>query len=254
MQPHPPQALHVLQGAQRNPTGTPVAPTLLVAGATGGLGNEVLRRLVGSGRYGHVVVLARESMRAGMARVELAVRAGDAPLQWELLQADVGVVMFEPPRMFYERERALWVPRAEQLEPLARWMHQCGVRTLVVAMPHAQGQLSVGLQQGFASLTEQLVSAVGFERVVWVRNAEKPAAAKEPGFLFRVRDLMLSVFSYMVPPSQQFVRSVHVAHAVSLVLQHAPVGVHVIGHDMVWQGSRSGMAKAVHSWFVPPAA
>lgn len=250
---HPPQALHVLQGAQRPSAHAPKAPVLVIAGATGALGNEVVRRLVGAARYAQVHVLAREPMRTGLARVAMAVQTGDDPAQWALLQADVGVVMFEPPRMFYERERALWVPGADQLLPLCAWLHRCGVRTLAVVMPHAQGQLPVGLQQGFASLTEQSVSALGFERVVWVRNAEKRESAAPPqGFLQRVRDLVLSVFSYMVPASQQPVRTVHVAHAVSLALQHAPTGVHVLSHDMVWEGSKSGMAQAAHGWFSPP--
>jgi hypothetical protein len=250
---HPPQALHVLQGAQRQVDSAHRAPTLVIAGATGALGNEVLRRLAGSARYGQVQVLAREPVRTGMARVKLAVCQGDDMAQWPTLQADVAVVMFEPPRMFYERERALWVPTAAQLPALATWLQSCGVRTLAVVMPHAQGQLPVALQQGFASLSEQSVSSLGFERVVWVRNAEKRApAAQAEGFLQRVRDLVLSVFSYMVPASQQPLRATHVAHAVSLALQHAPAGVHVLSHEMLWQASRTDMAQAAKAWFTAP--
>lgn len=251
---HPPQALHVLQGAQRQVDSAHRAPTLVIAGATGALGNEVLRRLAGSARYGQVQVLAREPVRTGMARVKLAVCQGDDMAQWPTLQADVAVVMFEPPRMFYERERALWVPTAAQLPALAGWLQRCGVRSLVVVMPHAQGQLPVALQQGFACLSEQSVSSLGFARVVWVRNAEKrETAVRDRGFLQRLRDLVLSVFSYMVPASQQPLRAVHVAHAVSLALQHAPAGVHVLSHDMLWQASRTGMAQAAPNWFAAPA-
>lgn len=247
---HSPQALHVLQGAQRPPHALQRAPTLVIAGATGALGNEVLRRLAGSVRYGHVRVLAREPVRTGMARVELALCQGEPIAQWTPVQADVAVVMFEPPRMFYARERALWVPTATQLPALGAWLQRCGVRTLVVVMPHAQGQLPAALQQGFASLSEQSVSGLGFERVVWVRSAEKRAVvAPAQGFLERVRDLVLSVFSYMVPQSQQPLRTVHVAHAVSLALQHAPTGVHVLSHEMLWQASRTGMAQAAKAWF-----
>lgn len=247
---HPPQALHVLQGAQRQPHTLQRAPTLVIAGATGALGNEVLRRLVGSARYGQVRVLSREPVRTGMARVELAVCQGEPIAQWTLVQADVAVVMFEPPRMFYQRERALWVPTAEQLPALGAWLHRCGVQTLVVVMPHAQGQLPAALQQGFASLSEQSVSGLGFERVVWVRSAEKRAVvAPAQGFLERVRNLVLSVFSYMVPQSQQPLRTTHVAHAVSLALQHAPPGVHVLSHEMLWQASRTDLAQAAKAWF-----
>lgn len=251
---HPPQALHVLQGAQRQADRPQRAPTLVIAGATGALGNEVLRRLAGSARYGQVQVLAREPVRTGMARVELALCQGDDMAQWKALQADVAVVLFEPARMFYQRERALWVPTAAQLPALAEWLQRCGVRSLVVVMPHAQGQLPEALQQGFSSLSEQSVSSLGFERVVWVRNAEKRApAVRAAGFLQRLRDLVLSVFSYMVPQSQQPLRAVHVAHAVSLALQHAPAGVHVLSHDRLWQASRSDMAHAAKAWFASHA-
>lgn len=247
---HPPQALHVLQGAQLHDSKVPAAPTLLIAGATGALGNEVVRRLVGSARYGHVRVLAREPVRTGMARVELSLCSGDDPTQWIPAPADVAVVMFEPARMFYERERALWVPTPDNLAALAGWLKRCGVTSLVVVMPHAQGQLPVALQQGFASLSEQLVSALEFERVVWLRSAERRETGVRPaGILMRARDLVLSVFSYMVPQSQQPLRTVHVAHAVSLALQHAPLGVHVLGHHMLWQASQGNMAHFVRDWF-----
>lgn len=247
---HSPHPLHVLQGARHVAALQPGAPTLLIAGATGALGNEVLRRLVGSSRFGQVKVLARETVRAGMARVSLVVQAQADPARWPTLQADVAVVMFEPPRMFYQRERALWVPTPESLPALAQWLHRCGVRTIAVVMPHAQGQLPQALQAGFASLSEQCVSSLGFERVVWVRNAQAPQpTSPAPRLLERVRDLVLSVFSYMVPQSQRPVRTTHVAHAVSLALRHAPSGVHVMGHALLWQASVEGVATVVPHWF-----
>lgn len=247
---HQPQPLHVLQGARHALRAAARMPTLIIAGATGTLGNEVARRLVGSGCYRKAHILAREPVRTGLAGVELIVCNGADPAHWSLLEADAAVVMFEPARMFYQRERALWVPTADQLPALSAWLHRCGVRTLVVVMPHAQGQLPASLQLGFASLTEQSVSALGFERVVWVRNAERRDLPK-PGrsVLQRARDLVLSAFSYMVPQSQKPLRAVHVAHAVSLAMQHAPQGVHVLGHEMLWQATQMGMAQAVKTWF-----
>lgn len=231
------------------------APALVIAGATGALGNEVLRRLVGSMRYGQVHVLAREPVRTGLARVALAVHAQEDPAHWPVLQADVGVVMFEAPRMFYQRERALWVPSPTTLPALAAWLRRCGVQTLVVVMPHAQGQLPAALQQGFANLTEQSVSALGFSRLVWLRTAQSQTPAPRPAsFLLRLRDAVLSVFSYMVPASQQPLRTAHVAHAVSLALAHAPPGVHVLGHETLWQASQQGMAHAAPHWFAAQQA
>ena len=40
------------------------------------------------------------------------------------------------------------------------------------------------------------------------------------------------------------------AHAVALALQHAPQGVHVITHEMLWHASRQSLAQAVPGWFV----
>jgi hypothetical protein len=145
---HAPQALHVLQGVQHYSPRASHAPTLVIAGAAGSLGNEVLRRLAGSTQYGYVHVLAREPMRTGIAQVELTVRSGDDLALWECVQADV------------------------------------------VVMPHAEGQIPTGLQQGFSSVSEQVVSALDFERIVWVRNAEKRAPPVKPkGLLLRAAGL-----------------------------------------------------------------
>jgi hypothetical protein len=112
--------LQVLQAASRS---IPRAgsPRLLIAGATGSLGNEVLRRLVGSGAYRHTQVLAREPIKAGLRGVEATVVPDAAFEQWPPAPADIAVVLFDPPRLFHDRERALWTPAPEQLVPLARW-------------------------------------------------------------------------------------------------------------------------------------
>ena len=55
------------------------------------------------------------------------------------------------PRLFYDRERALWTPGPGQLLPLAEWMHRSGVRTLVVVTPHAPGRLPEAIKRGLAS-------------------------------------------------------------------------------------------------------
>lgn len=247
---HPPHPLHVLHGARRPVgPGAPPLPTLMVAGATGVLGNEVLRTLAGSLRFGHTLVLAREPVRKGLARVDLVVQPGEDVSRWPLRPADVAVVMFEPPRLYYERERALWVPRPDGLEALARWQRACGVRTLVVVMPHAQGLLPQALQHGFATLSEQAVSALGFERVIWLRSAEKPPVVRARHPLHRARDLVLSVFAYMVPAAQKPLRAAQVARVVSLLLQHAPPGVHVCSHERMRQALDGDVSGAVQSWF-----
>src|SRR5687768_12947631 len=172
--------IQVLQAANR-PQAAPRKPQLVIAGATGALGNEVLRRLVGLQQFESAEVLAREPITAGLRGVTTTPVPSDAPGGWEPFAADTGVILFDPPRLFHDRERALWTPRPEQLPDLARWMRRSGVTTLAVVLPHAQGQLPEALKRGLASLDEQAVAALGFERLLIVRSAQKPGPPAAAG-------------------------------------------------------------------------
>ena len=136
-------------------------PRLLVAGATGVLGNEVLRRLLGSGRFAHTEVLATEAMSSGLAQVGIALTGPSAIEEWAVrpLPAQTGLIMFEPPRLHHGRERTLWTPAPGQLPALARWFGRCGVQTLVLVMPHAPGRLPEALKRGLAGPMQRLVQA-----------------------------------------------------------------------------------------------
>ena len=111
--------IQVLQAAHR-PGLIQRKPRLLIAGATGVLGNEVLRRLVGLQQFESAQVLAREPIMPGMRGVTATVVASDLPAHWLPSPADAGVILFDPPRLFYDRERALWTPRPDQLLDVAR--------------------------------------------------------------------------------------------------------------------------------------
>lgn len=239
--------LQVLQAATR--TATPARrPRLLIAGATGALGNEVLRRLAGSSAYAATQVLAREPVTEGMRNVQTLLVPADEPAQWPRGQADIGVVLFDPPRMFYQRERALWTPSPEQLPALARWLRASGVRTLAVVLPHAPGRLPQALKRGLASLDEQAVASLGFERVLIVRSAQKPAAGRRGQPLSRLAHWMLAVFKYMVPAAEQPVRAVKVAELLSAALRRAPPGIHVAAPELVWQASQGQLEDVLRRW------
>ncbi|MGQ0711927.1 MAG: hypothetical protein ACT4NV_19505 [Rhodoferax sp.] len=246
--------------AHHRPASTAAAkPRVLLAGATGALGYEVLRLLAGTSDHGGVQVLVREPVRPGLARVEpVCMDAGD-PAAWPLVAAEVGVVLFEPARLFYQRERALWVPTPAQLPALARWMHACGVKTLAVALPHDPGRRPVALQHGLTSLDEQSVSALGFERVLWLRCAQAGAGAKAPSrpagafsrLLHACQRLVLSVPGYMLPQSQRPVRAAHVAALLAQALRQAPPGVHVASAERLWQVAQLGAAQVASQWLGP---
>jgi hypothetical protein len=224
------------------------ASRLIVAGATGVLGNEVLQLLVGMQRWGDVQVLARERMTAGLRGVGTHVVDGRAPGEWPPFPADAAVVMFEPPRLFYDRERALWTPQAQDLPPLARWLRASGVTTLAIVMPHTQMRLPDSLKRGLAGLDEHAVAALGFERLLIVRSAQKPPPQGRTSVPQKVANFMLSVGKYMVPGSEQPVRAVKVAQFVAHALQLAPPGIHVAASETLWQASQGDVRGAVGAW------
>jgi len=241
-------ALQALQAASRRPPAAQPASRLVIAGATGALGNEVLRRLVGLRLYAATQVLAREPITTGLRGVGTTLVPSDDPAAWPPGAADTGVVLFDPPRLFYDRERALWTPEPGQLPALAAWMRRSGVRTLAVVLPHAQGRLPEALKRGLASLDEQAVARLGFERLLVVRSAQKPAPAAAPGWLPRLADWMLSIFKYMVPSSEQPVRSAKVAEFVGHALQLAPPGIHVASPEIVWRAAQEDVREVVGAW------
>ena len=205
---------------------------MLVAGATGPLGNEVLNRVVGGQKYALVQVLARERYTEGLRGMQLLPQAGDAPQQWPQQSADVGLIMFEPPRPFYQRERALWTPQPAQLLAVAQWMHACGVKTLAVVLPHDMGSLPQSIRQD--------VAALGFERLILVRSAKEPARRSMGNLLQRTAGMLLSALSYMVPQSDRPVRAMHVARLVEAALLQAPAGIHVASPERVWRAAQKG--------------
>ena len=210
-------------------------PDLLIAGATGALGNAVMQRLVGTHRFAHTQVLAREPMGQGMRMVSLQLVAGDIAFWPQPAQrSDVAVVMFEPPRMYYERERALWTPEPEQLSALAVWLKSGGVSTLVIVLHHAQGSLPESLKRGLASLDEQALASIGFDRLIIVRSAQKPAALVKTPPLEKLAHWMLGIFQFMVPSSEQPVRPTKLAQLVDALLQTAPRGITVLAQEEVW--------------------
>ncbi|SFU80619.1 hypothetical protein SAMN05216350_105259 [Polaromonas sp. YR568] len=220
-------------------------PRLLVAGATGVLGNEVLRRLVGSGRYAHTEVLATEAMATSLSGVGIALAGAPAPIEaWAVrpLPAHTGLIMFEPPRLYYGRERTLWTPTPAQMPELARWLQRCGVQTLVVVVPHASGRLPDALKRGLADLDEHAVAAMGFERVLLVRSARKEQAASGKNLFERTAAWMLSVLKFMIPAAEQPVRPAKLAEFIDTALAMLPVGTHVAAPELLWQANQSTAA------------
>ncbi len=221
------------------PEGGHIKPRLVVAGATGALGSQVLRRLAGRGHYAHTGVLAQEPMTAGLSSVGMVLvrqAAYETIDDWPALPqpAQVAVVMFEPPHLYYDRERALWTPAPSQLWPLAQWRRRCGVHTLTVVMPHAQGRLPDALNHGLATLDEHAVATLRFERMLLVRSAQKMTPPVQAGLLNKTAVRMLSTLSYMIPQTGQAIRPTRLAAFIEAALRVLPPGTHVASPELLW--------------------
>lgn len=240
--------LQALQAAGRAVPLTTRKPRLLIAGATGALGNEVLRQLAGSPVFSGTQVLAREPIRTGLRGLAVKLVGAGPPASWTPTRADTGIVLFDPPRLFYDRERALWTPQPEELPAVAAWMRASGVRTLAVVLPHAQGRLPEALKRGLASLDEQAVAALGFERLVIIRSPQKPGAPGSASVPVRIARFMLSVFQYMVPSSEQPVRAAKMAELLAVALQVAPPGIHVAAPETVWRAAQGELRAVAAEW------
>ena len=220
----------------------------MIAGATGVLGNEVMRLLVGAQRHREVHVLVCVLFLAGLCGMRTWIAPSQSPGDWPALAADTAVVMFDPPRLFYQRERALWTPQPQDLLPLAQWLRRGGVRTLAVVMPHTQMRLPDALKRGLANVDEHAVAALGFERLLIVRSAQKPQDPRGGSFLVGLAHWMLASLRYMVPSSEQPVRAVKVAQFVAHALQLAPAGIHVAASETVWHAAQGDVRAAVVRW------
>jgi hypothetical protein len=157
-------------------------------------------------------------------------------------------VCFDPPRLYHDRERALWTPTPEQLPHIARWLRDCGVRTLAVVQPHAQGRLPEALKRGLASMDEHAVAALGFDRLLFIRSAQKPAKGARGSAPQRLAEWMLSIVRFMVPASEQPVRAAVVAHFVDAALRLAPPGTYVAAPELVWQAAQGDTEAVVRGW------
>lgn len=232
---HSPEPLQALQAALRPAAPAIGKPRLVVAGATGALGAEMLRRLAGGGAFARAEVLAREPMTTALAPVSPTLVPPGEPRDWppRPLEADTAVVMFEPSRLYHDRERALWTPTPAQLPALAGWLRRGGVSTLVVVVPHASGLLPDALKQGLANLDEQAVAGLGFERLLFVRSARPGAQPRPAGFLHATAAWMLSALKYMIPANDQPVRPARLAEFVDAVLRVLPPGTHVVSPELL---------------------
>ena len=221
---------------------------MLVAGATGATGEAVLTRLASSSRVARIDLLLWQPVTVAMRHVRGVVVHGEHPEHWPLPSADEGVVMFDPPRLFHGREKALCHIVPAQLPAVGHWMHACGVRRLLVVMPHEQGRLPEAIKRGLANVDEQTVASLGFECVVIIRSAQAPGRKSGLGLLPRLAAGMLGVLHYLVPAREKPVNARSVARVAEVALALAPPGIHIAGPELVWEAVQGDAEAEVGRW------
>ena len=116
-----------------------------------------------------------------------------------------------------------------------RWRWCCRTR---------QGRLPEALKRGLASLDEQAVAALGFERVLLVRSAQKPAARRgaacaasgwRPGCCRSHASWCPAASSRCAPPRWP--------NCVDAALRIAPPGIHVAAPELVWRAAQGDCAR-----------
>lgn len=86
-----------------------------------------------------------------------------------------------------------------------------------------------------------------------VRTAQKPTTALQGNAPEKLAAWMLSIFSFMVPSSEQPVRATKVAELVDRVLQQLPPGTWVAAPELVWRAAQADaqqMRRVVDDWLV----
>ncbi|MFG5410141.1 hypothetical protein ABXN37_21080 [Piscinibacter sakaiensis] len=117
--------------------------------------------------------------------------------------------------------------------------------------------LPQALRHGLASLDEQAVAALGFERLVFMRPAQAGAAERAARAPERLAQWLLSQLRVMVPQREQPVRAAKVAaFAAELAhgLANAPPGTRVVPAEQVWEAAQApDTAAAARAWLAGSA-
>jgi hypothetical protein len=216
----PDQALH---GALRlTPRTSPSARRVLVVGARSQLGWAVIEALLGNGRFERVATLVHAPIKSTIHGFNALLDNDDSLRQ---LDADTAVIVYDQAFAGRRNADAFVHATPDQLAPLAARLRRCGVRQLIVAVPHSAVLMPAALQQGLASLDEAAVAALGFEQTIFMRVASvnDGSARGDVSAPQRLAYWMLSQLTWLVPRSEQPVRMETVAKVVTALASRLTV-------------------------------
>lgn len=202
------------------------ARVALVAGAVGRRGEALLNRVLGSGDYAGVVVLADAPMALGVRALALA--GPD-----ELPRIDDAFLMLSDPdeagsRSFYGRDAPfVQVHEGNCLRVAQRAAAAGATRTLLVSPAPAWQQVG-RFHSGLTNATELAIAQLPFRAFVVLRPVQ-PARRAAGNLLQRFAAAYISVQMLMMPRSLDVITSEQLARCALAAMRRAADGVRVFG-------------------------
>jgi hypothetical protein len=230
--------------------------SILLLGAGGALGSVLLAQALADARLGPVQALVHRALGSTVRGLVPVL----APQPQQLnTNAECAVIVFERTRHSNGRDDVFVMPPASELVPWGQALRRCGVRRLLVVVPHAPAMLPSSLKAGFASHDEAALAQLGFEQLLVLRSAQYASdAGAGAGRLQGFANWWLSQLAWMVPAAQQPVRAPRLAALVLELahqLRHAPMGTRVLAPELLQQAAQShDAAGLLGHWLRGPSA
>lgn len=234
----------------------------LVLGAGGTLGAALLAQALVAGRFQRVRAAICGPLTSAVRGLDPWTARGPQDTQ-SGLEAELAFIVFERGRAANGRDDSFLTPAPADLLAWARTLRGLGATRLLVVLPHSPSLLPKALEQGFGSLAEAAVAALGWQHLVFVKPS-RPAAegggqeARPASGLQRFAHWWLSQLSWMVPQQEQPLRAAQLAGLVvqlARLLPQAPPGIRVVPQALLWRASRLSDPQAeLRDWLDEPEA
>jgi hypothetical protein len=229
-----PTVADALAGARYPVPVQPDRKSVLVAGASGRLGERVLARVLGTLQYHRIYVLASEAMPSTEAKLT-ALRQSD----WTF-RADhvIAVISEENKKRLPARSRTevFSMLTADQVVPLACHAKSLGVsRFMLVTPTNILSQPSAVYAQ-LANLMEAELHRIGFDSLLLVRPSDHEIRQRQRGLAMRLPGLLIDTITGLMSGARHAPLSIEdTARAAVRAMQDSALGLSILEPDRLHQ-------------------
>jgi|GEM_PF-6232187 len=227
-----PSVADAIAGAQHPGQRAPKKPTVLVAGAAGRLGERILSRLLGSGDYSRIYVLANDDMRSTESRLTAVTLD-----HWnERVDHVIAVVEDRDAgglaHIARKRTDIFSALEAAEVPAIAQRAESLGVARLMVVTPGDPGARPAAIYAQLANVMEADLARLQFEALLLVRPAGLGGAAARPsgfsGLAQRFLHLLLDTARGLMVGKHPPLSLENAARAIVTAMFASAPGIHVI--------------------------